>query len=137
MAALRVSPSLTDAQTSLKFGKSSQADTPAMSTSKECYLHIELENYTNFLISYQQTFHLRTRSSSASWCSKIAQQWCFFHCSNQRFIPLVHLTTIHLSLNVSFTGSDDPHYTRIISLKKLWKYSSLSGNLPSHHSAIA
>lgn len=103
-----------------------QADTVAMNTSKECYLHIEFENSTNFLISYQHTFHLRIGSSSVSWCSKIAQQWCFFHCSNQTFLPLVHLTISHLSLNASFTDSDHTHYTHIISLKKLWKYSSLS-----------
>lgn len=79
-------------------------------------------------LSYLLPTHLSLENcySSASWCSKIAQQWCFFHFSNQTFLPLVHLTISHLSLNASFRDADHTHYTHIISLKKLWKYSSLS-----------
>lgn len=55
MAALKISPSHADTQTSLKLSESSQAGSPAMSTSKEHYLHGELKNIPQTFLSPTNT----------------------------------------------------------------------------------
>jgi len=80
MAALRISPSHADTQTSLRFKKLSQSDSPTVNTSNEYCLHSELKKYHK--PSYLLPTHLPLENQ---------QQWYFMVfkiCSAVVFLPL-------------------------------------------------